>query len=88
MKYIVVETKNATGGTQETPIIFSDLVSHDEVARKFFKPISAGFLSINKEMGECKEEYRVSAYGKSVSLGVSSRTEDKALIERHLNFEN
>ncbi|RDJ35729.1 MAG: hypothetical protein DWQ19_13000 [Crenarchaeota archaeon] len=68
-KYIVIEHYGA-----ELPIIFHHVVEHAMVARGF-RVLSAGFVDITNG---------VSVWGKSQSLGMESREEDKQLIERML----
>jgi len=74
MKYIVIKTHLG-----KVPVMFSGILSHDDVARALSKPMkitSAGFVNII--------DGYVSAYGKSYSLGIKSDPLDSALIEKHL----
>jgi hypothetical protein len=66
MKYIVVKINDL-----ETPILFSKLKGHDDIANKLGLPvISAGFVGTDFK-----------PYGKSISLGKSSRPEDERLFK-------
>jgi hypothetical protein len=53
----------------EVPIVFPDVIQHDLFT--FLHPISAGFTFRNGV-----------AVGKSISLGLKSREEDTALLQR------
>jgi hypothetical protein len=66
-------------------IIVSDngLLSHKNVAGKG-TVISAGFCSISYDYSS--KELRVSAYGESVTLNISSRKEDSEIIFRSLEL--
>ena len=74
MKYIVIKTHLG-----KVPVMFSGILSHDDVARALSKPmkiISAGFVDIVDGV--------VSAHGHSSSLGIQSDPRDSALIEQYL----
>jgi hypothetical protein len=74
VKYIV--TKN------NQIIIFSYSIQHSEF--QHFNPISAGFISISNGING---NPICSCYGRSISLGLSSRPEeDTDIAMRHLNF--
>lgn len=63
-------------------IVFPELLQHSEFRR--FEPVSAGFISfgVNKQGNPT-----CSCYGKSVSLGLSSRPEeDTKIAKRQLNM--
>lgn len=79
-KYIVV----IMGDSQfETPIMFPDYVTHDEVYRKIGGTlVSAGFFTTG--FTQASGDYDVSAFGSSTSLGIGSRPEDAALIKNAL----
>ena len=81
MKYIIVQS-----GGCETPILFTELMDHCQVAGGL-KVVSAGFVSIGTKRVDTGiggyEELECTAYGKSVSLNLSSRPdEDTRLITR------
>ena len=92
MKYIVVKSNGLS-----VPVIFGDLLRHKDVfeALKNYNviggdesPVSAGLVSIVplilNENGDT--EFEVRASGESLSLNVSSRPEDSALIKRQLDI--
>lgn len=74
-KYVVL----SIGGI-ELPVIFSDLMTHADVARPLCaqrgEVVSAGFCHINDGTYTC--------YGESVSLKLKSRPEDSAILNRYL----
>lgn len=61
----------------ECVLIIPEHISHNSVERCFYKITSAGFFRINNDAS-------VSAYGKSISLGVESKESDHALIQKAL----
>jgi hypothetical protein len=74
VKYVVTHDNNI--------IVFSEAMQHSEF--KHFNPVSAGFISfgVNKQGNPT-----CSCYGKSVTLGISSRpAEDTDLAKRRLNM--
>lgn len=78
-KYIIVDT-----GQVVVPILFSDVVAHTEIANKVGgQVLSAGFcsVSINEQL-----QPRYVCWGKSVSLGVSSREQDNDILNRYLGL--
>lgn len=80
MKYIIT--------THGSPILFSEAIGHDEMARKFRGATSAGFVSITAEgigNGETVQaELQVHCYGRSVSLGIGRSPKDRTAIENML----
>ena len=79
-KYIIVDV----GQGVEFAILFDETLDHKAVAGDF-KVISAGFFRtyIAGNGDEYKNEIEVSAYGKSTSLNILSRSrEDEAAIRR------
>ena len=83
VKYIVVES----AGGNEVPIIFSDLLAHNEVAGNR-TVISAGFVQIypkpeGKDPDGCSDVW-VSCFGESVTLKVKSRddVDAKLILDR------
>lgn len=84
VKYIIIV--ESMGGN-EVPIIFSDLLAHNEVAGNK-TVISAGFVEIDsnsedRDTDGCSE-LLVSCYGESVTLKVKSRkdVDAKLIIDR------
>lgn len=75
-KYVILRV----GGT-DLPIVFSDLMTHADVARPLCahrgEPVAAGFCYIN-------DAGRYTCYGESVSLRLESRPEDGAILNRYL----
>jgi hypothetical protein len=69
MKYVIV-------GRHENVVLFSEVLTHAEVARRIGPVVSAGFYT------------KGSAYGRSESLGIESRPQDTEIIESFLNFSN
>lgn len=55
----------------EAALVFSELLTHRDVARVFQRVISAGFCHYSESDG-C-----VKVYGESISLGIKSRPEDE-----------
>lgn len=78
IKYVVINTGFGT----ENIILFLETVEHS--AFKGLNPISAGFCYFSTEnLDDC------SCYGKSVSLGISSRPEeDTALLKQYVRYVN
>ena len=58
-------------------IMFSNLITHTEMARKFGGATSAGFVTIDKN-------YHFETYGESVSLRMKPAEDDNEKIERQL----
>lgn len=76
-KYVTGEVKTDYG-TIATAICFGDVLNHSDFANKFTEIWGAGFFYIDQAGA-------VTAYGKSVSLGVESRPEqDAKMIEKAL----
>jgi hypothetical protein len=74
LKYIISEY---------SPIIFNETLNHSDVARCLHsKVLSAGFVNIQVRMKS--ELFSVTAYGKSISLGIESRPEDSKILEEFL----
>lgn len=85
MKYIVMGVLTKSGLDCEIPFVFPDLVVHlnmatvckvlleDQFKGADVRVISAGFINSIDVTSEC--------YGKSESLGVTSRPEDTRLIK-------
>ena len=85
MKYLIIKK-----GGLELPVIFSEIESHDEVAKKlnvFSDLVSAGFCRFEMdENGDGTAALSVRCWGKSVSLGIQSRPEDGYLIYKQNQF--
>lgn len=83
MKYIIYND-----GKIVVPIIFPEILDHSQF--KGLQPVSAGFVNLYGDdrplEGACCGEnaIRVWAGGESTGLGLKSREEDKAIIEREL----
>lgn len=75
-KYIIFDSNGL-----EIPVIFSPLISHEEIKYGFNKPISAGFCSFSAFEG------KVFCFGKSVSLKLNSRPEDSEILTKHFFSE-
>lgn len=72
MKYIIVDN-----GQWDAPVIFDEFTQHYAMAANIpGKVIAAGFVRFTPNGLEC--------YGNSVSLKISSREEDSALINKML----
>lgn len=68
MKYIIIDT-----GTVEIPLIFPEVVEHEQIGRKFEgKVISAGYTKFKNG--------RWTAGGESISLKVKARPEEDEFI--------
>jgi hypothetical protein len=76
-KYIIVDQQ----GT-ELPVIFPHLINHSDM-RHAGKVVSAGFCQIFAS--DADKKVSVAVGGKSDSLKINSRPEDKEIIERWLN---
>ena len=76
-KYIIIKIS-----TFKTAILFEGVLSHDDFLRSFSKDIivSAGFFQVVAK----DKELSVSAYGKSVSLGLKSSPDDARYIKKVL----
>lgn len=80
LKYIIDNYKNF--------VIFSDGNSHEDMAKGFyFKPVSAGFctIDVDYETGEENNQYEklivnIHCFGESISLGLKSKEEDEKII--------
>jgi hypothetical protein len=83
MKYVIVDV-----GGLELPIIFPDIINHSQF--KGWCPVSAGEVQLYGANGQlegaccCENAIDVSVFGKSVTLELKSRPEDKEIIEREL----
>jgi len=82
MKYVVMKLGSTD---EEVPILFPKHINHSDIdfsrSGPAGTPVGAGNVEIYSKDGKVK----VSAYGKSVSLGVDSRPEDEGLIDRMVN---
>jgi len=84
MKYIIIVSDSGI----ETPIVFSELLSHDEMAIRWKgrDVVSAGFCSFSPTKDG--DDITVNCWGKSVSLNIVAQpTPDSEIILRHLNFQ-
>jgi hypothetical protein len=88
LKYIIIQLSNI----QPIAILFNGLISHSQVAEPFKNKkgitiISAGFCSINKTFETIFGTLvSISVFGGASSLdNLSSREEDKQIIEETLN---
>jgi hypothetical protein len=68
MKYIIFD--------DIFPVIFNEAISHNSIIINGMRPTSAGFVNINS----IENELSVKTYGESISLGISSKKEDKDII--------
>ena len=75
-KYIIFNENGV-----ECAIIFDEMIDHSDF--KKFNPISAGFINIWSENNQLK----IACYGRSTSLKLKSREEDKKLVERQIISE-
>ena len=76
-KYIIAEQYDGT----ELPVIFPHLINHSDI-RCPGKVVSAGFCQI---FADGVNLVSVAVFGKSDSLKMDSRPEDKEIIEKWLN---
>lgn len=75
-KYIVFDN-----GMSEFPVVFPTYINHDSIANGVgVSVVGAGFVSIFERGGVI----HVSCYGRSTSLDVSSRDEDRNLIRKQI----
>lgn len=72
-KYIVVEEDG-----EPYPIIFPEHIAHSEIGGLFRRVVSAGFVLLG--------ETEATAFGRSASLGVGSRSGDSQLLSRALGY--
>jgi len=81
MKYIVLQVIDGDF-RREVPVIFPDLVCHDDMALWAAEAVRAGhpnpLLVKAVSAGFCN--VRVNTHGKSETLGLSSRPKDDSLI--------
>jgi len=76
MKYVIIEKKG-----NEAPIIFPEFIQH--VTFKHMNPISAGMCEVFVK----DNQLIYHAWGKSISLNLMSRPEDKDIIKHAFEFE-
>lgn len=77
MKYLMYQVAG-----MDHPILFSAEISHVDMHKNmgpYGKLVSAGFVTAQN----CAPR----AYGSSTTLAVRSRTEDSAIVRRHLGWE-
>ena len=74
IKYVIVKDEFGL----ESPVLFPKFRNHNHLAHK---PISAGFCEIYPR----EDHLEVEVWGESTTCKVSSRTEDKQIIEHMLN---
>ena len=75
-KYVIVDG---------SAIVFSAAIKHSEMVGYNEKAQGAGFVTFSTKVDSWGETIVVAqAYGKSDSLGVSSREEDSAIITRQI----
>jgi hypothetical protein len=80
MKYIIFDVNGL-----ECPVIFSELLTHNQVRQSFpdyYTPISAGFCRASVEDTGGDEELVIRAWGKSVSLNLSSGVNDTEILTK------
>ena len=85
-KYIIIEMRGV-----EVAIIFDSIIAHSDFCNSFHKDRvkSAGFFSVKSTPNENDpEDISVGVWGKSTTLKISSRTEDKNLIKRVLRADD
>ena len=75
-KYIIVERNG-----NEIPVLFSASINHCDM--RVGKVVSAGFCQVFTGTGA--KDVSVCCFGKSESLNIEARREDKEIIERELN---
>ena len=81
-KYIIVDA-----GLDVRPILFPCTINHSDFLKMFSKEyiVSAGFFEVGaKPTKEDDRDISVCCWGKSVTLGITSREEDSALIKKVL----
>jgi hypothetical protein len=72
-KYVIIMRGNIL-----YPVVFTDLMGHNEIARSNDEVVGAGFCCIN-------DEGHYTCYGESVSLKVKSRgDEDARVLNKYL----
>jgi hypothetical protein len=80
MKYLIYDR-----GDVFVPVIFPELINHDTISAKVSgSVVSAGFCSVKNNLDKNQNEWFV--WGKSVSLGISSRPEDAQIITTMMNL--
>jgi len=77
-KYIIF----VNAAMMELPVIFNPIIDHCVVKLDGFKPISAGFCSLNK----LEENISYSIWGESISLKLKSRPEDREILNKYLEY--
>jgi len=74
-KYIIFET----AGSGYIPIIFPGHLDHSDMARKmgdYFKPISAGFVAVNRN------DLSIICSGRSMTLNLGPGEDDEVFLQR------
>jgi hypothetical protein len=69
--------------TDYSPVIFNEVIKHDEAARGLGKIHSAGFLYV--DFNEITKQFDCKTFGESVSLGIKSNSDDKMKLDRMFN---
>lgn len=82
MKYIMFLTEVA-GIQRKVPIIFPDFLVHIEVAKAMKDLIGSSKIA---SAGDVELDVR-SVHGKSTTIGISSKTEDKEIISMYNYFQ-
>lgn len=76
LKYVVTEHGDFA--------IFTKLTNHSDVRGLHGKIVGAGFCNFARKADS--EEANVHCYGKSISLGISSREEDEIIINKAISI--
>ena len=75
LKYVITDKNDFA--------IFTELSTHSDVAKKLCgKPVGAGFCSLARKANS--EKANIHCWGKSVSLGISSREIDEEIINNKI----
>ena len=73
LKYIIIENTGI-----ENAVVFNSILSHADVGFRYARTvISAGFCTLPDKLNN-----HVSVWGKSTTLGIESREEDAAIIQK------
>ena len=82
-KYVILEEPVEK---RERVFVIDGGMNHSDLVNHFpkWKPVSAGFCTIDCYNEDDFEHPKVQAWGESISIGVKSREEDASIISRHL----
>lgn len=75
LKYVITDKNDFA--------IFTKLTNHSDIRGLYGKIVGAGFCNFAQKADS--EDVNIHCYGRSVSLGISSREEDEEIINNKIN---